>query len=202
MSNEDVFKNLANKYDVPERVALANIIASELRNHIEADHEQTLIDYGGGTGLVSLQLIDLFKHITIMDASREMIDVATSKIETEDLKNVDSMHIDVTKDTSDASLPKADIIILSLVLLHVTDKVTLLKQLRNMLKEDGAIYIVDFDKNERVTHPKVTNGFTEETLQVLCDKADLKYEGRNVFYKGEKIFVKEDAEVFVARITR
>lgn len=35
---------------------------------------------GGGTGLVSLQLADLVDSVTLVDASKEMVNVAESKI--------------------------------------------------------------------------------------------------------------------------
>lgn len=51
----EIFHQMANHYDTPERIRLAATIRSAVEKEFSAQtHDQKLIDYGGGTGLVTL----------------------------------------------------------------------------------------------------------------------------------------------------
>ncbi|WP_052747457.1 class I SAM-dependent methyltransferase [Salinicoccus sediminis] len=75
-----------------------------------------LLDYSGGTGLVSLELAGYFDSALIADASEKMVKVAEAKISRSGLENFEALHLDLTKGNSEL---KADVILVSLVLLHV-----------------------------------------------------------------------------------
>ena len=52
----NVFNQLAKTYDTPQRQALAETILNEIRPDFAEASDKTLLDYGGGTGLLSLPL--------------------------------------------------------------------------------------------------------------------------------------------------
>lgn len=87
---------------------------------------------------------------------------------------------------------------MSLVLLHVKNHQKLIQKLYDTLADGGEAYIVDFDKNDKVTHPKVTNGFTHENLKEMMENAGFKNVKVKNFYEGKEIFVKTDATVLMA----
>ncbi len=70
------------------------------------------------------------------------------------------LYSDFTKGTPDL---KADIVLMSLVLLHIPDTKKILQELFNILNDGGKLMIVDFDKNDHISHPKVHNGFVHGT---------------------------------------
>ncbi|MFP9075757.1 methyltransferase domain-containing protein, partial [Enterococcus faecalis] len=76
-----------------------------------------------------------------------------------------SLH-DLTKESIHE---EADIVLLSLVMLHIPDTEHLLQQLYQLLKPGGRLFIVDFNKNQSVSHPKVHNGFEQDTLLQLAE---------------------------------
>ncbi|SEM51639.1 ubiE/COQ5 methyltransferase family protein [Mesobacillus persicus] len=50
---------------------------------------------------------------------------------------------------------------MSFVLLHIPDTDKILQELFDILNNGGKLIIVDFDKNDKIHHPKVHNGFSQ-----------------------------------------
>lgn len=115
---ESVFEQMASRYDTEERIALAQVIAKEVREVLGDSRSESLIDYGSGTGLVSLELTDLVKSVLLVDSSEQMLKIAKGKIERRDIANADVLYSDFTQETPKL---KADIVMMSLVLLHIPD---------------------------------------------------------------------------------
>lgn len=93
---------------------------------------------------------------------------------------------------------KVDIVLQSLVLLHIPNTKNILKSLFNLLRDGGKLIIVDFDKNDKINHPKVHNGFIQEEL--VNDLSDIGFTSTNIktFHHGSKIFMNEDASMFIS----
>lgn len=190
----NVFEELAKRYDTEERMELAKIIVKAVRPQLHHSKSKSLLDYGSGTGLVSLELSDLVESILLVDSSKQMLDVAEAKISHRGMTNAKVLHADFTGETPEL---KADIILMSLVLLHIPDTKIILQELSNVLNDDGRLMIVDFDKNEKINHPKVHNGFSHEELKKILSQVGFKSAEIKTFYHGERIFMKQDASMFV-----
>lgn len=193
---KNIFDTIANHYDTPDRQALAEIIREEVVKYFpENTNQKVLLDYGGGTGLVSLPFADAFKELIIADAAETMLKMAEEKINTANLKNVRTIHADAS-----VSFPtvKADVILVSLVLLHIPDTETILKKLYELLAPEGQLMIVDFDKNNRINHPKVHNGFDQQELHQKLKAAGFASVTSHTFHHGEKLFMHQDASLFLA----
>ena len=48
----NVFEQMAKRYDTEERMELAKIIVKEVRPELRNSKSKSLIDYGSGTGLI------------------------------------------------------------------------------------------------------------------------------------------------------
>lgn len=83
---EKVFEQIASKYDTAQRIALAQLVAKRVREEMQGS-PQSLIDYGSGTGLVSLELADLAESVLLVDSSRQMLEVAAAKISRSGISN-------------------------------------------------------------------------------------------------------------------
>lgn len=192
---ENVFEQMAKRYDSDERKELARIVAEEVKPEVQDSRSKSLIDYGSGTGLVGLALADRVESILLVDSSQQMLEVAQAKISRGEITNAKVLYTDFTQESPEL---QADIVLVSLVLLHVPDTKKILQELYNVLTEDGKLIIIDFDKNEKVTHPKVHNGFVHEELKQLLSEVGFKdIEIRN-FYSGKNIFVNEDATMLIS----
>ncbi len=193
--NEGIFNEIAKRYDNEDRRHLAGVILNELKQHLVDTEDKVLLDYGAGSGLIGLELADQFNKVHLADVSSEMVEVLDKKITLGNTGNAEAHEMNLLeKDT----LIKADIIIMSLVLLHVKEHQKLIQKLYDALSDGGKLYIVDFDKNPEVTHPKVTNGFTHENLKEMMSNAGFENIQVKNFYEGKEIFVKTDATVLIA----
>ncbi|MEO2078231.1 MAG: methyltransferase domain-containing protein [Bacillus sp. (in: firmicutes)] len=191
----NVFEELAKRYDTEERMELAKVIVKEVRPELQHSKSKSLIDYGSGTGLVSLELTDLLDSILLVDSSKQMLEVAEAKISHRGISNAKVLYSDFTQGTPEL---KADIVLMSLVLLHIPDTKKILQELFNILNHGGKLLIIDFDKNENINHPKVHNGFSHEELKERLSEVGFHSIKMKTFYHGKRIFMKQDASMFIS----
>lgn len=192
---DNVFEQMAKRYDTEERKSLAQVVVGEVRPELQDSQSKSLIDYGAGTGLVGLDLADLVQSLLLVDASEQMLEIAKTKISHMGLNHADVLNADFTEEKPDL---KADIILMSLVLLHIPDTENILQALFDILNDGGKLIIVDFDKNDKVSHPKIHNGFSHEELKERLSEAGFTSTQIKTFYHGERIFAKQDASMFIS----
>lgn len=192
---ENIFNQIANKYDTKERKELANIIVSAVHDEIKTSKIKMLLDYGCGTGLVGLELSNLVDQILFLDSSEQMLEILKEKITQTKIKNAEVMDSDFTKLPSHLEV---DAILVSLVLLHIPDTKQILKFFYSILNVEGKLIIVDFDKNENISHPKVHNGFTDLELRSLLSDVGFKNIEIKSFHHGKNIFMNQDASLFIS----
>lgn len=200
--NKDRFDQIAQKYDDPERIHLAHIITQAITQQLKDTNYQTLLDYGGGTGLVTLNIAEYFEAVTLMDASPQMVDIFEHKVSDLNQTSINTLVGDVLLDDTILNHKNYDVIVLSLVLLHSGNYQLLLQTLYNHLNSGGMMILVDFDKNENIYHPKVYNGFEQMDIIHVFNELGLRNPQINTFYSGEKIFMKQDASLFIATGTK
>jgi ubiquinone/menaquinone biosynthesis C-methylase UbiE len=191
----NVFEQMANRYDTEERMELANVIVKAVRPELRNSKSKSLIDYGSGTGLISLELWDLVDSILLVDSSKQMLEVAKAKISHKGISNSKVLYSDFTQETPEL---KADIVLMSLVLLHIPDTKKILQELFNILNDGGKLIIIDFDKNDKIDHPKVHNGFSHEELKKRLSEVGFKSIEIETFYHGNRIFINQDASMFIS----
>ncbi|SDC18424.1 Methyltransferase domain-containing protein [Terribacillus halophilus] len=193
--DNNVFEQMAKKYDTEERMALAKIIVKEVRLELQNSKSSSLLDYGSGTGLISLELSDLVESVLLVDSSEQMLEVAKAKISNNEIANASVLYSDFTQDTPEL---KADIVFMSLVLLHIPDTEKILRELFHILHDGGKLVIVDFDKNDRINHPKVHNGFSHDKLKDTLSAVGFKSTEIRTFHHGNRIFMNQDASMFLS----
>ena len=191
----NVFERLAKKYDTEERIELAKVILKEVRPELRNSKSKSLIDYGSGTGLISLELSGLVDSILLVDSSKQMLEVAEAKISRNGITNSKVLYSDFTQETPELN---ADIVLMSLVLLHIPDTKKILQELFNIINDGGKLIIIDFDKNDKINHPKVHNGFSHEELKKRLSEVGFKSIEIKTFYHGNRIFMNQDASMFIS----
>ncbi|AOP15963.1 methyltransferase domain-containing protein [Bacillus licheniformis] len=191
----NVFEQIAKRYDTEERIELAKVIVNEVRPELRNSQSKSLIDYGSGTGLISLELSDLVHSILLVDSSKQMLEVAKAKISRKGIANAKTLYSDFTQETPEL---KADIVLMSLVLLHIPDTNKILQELFGILNDGGKLIIIDFDKNDKIQHPKVHNGFSHEELKKRLSDVGFKLTEMKTFFHGRRIFMNQDASMFIS----
>ncbi len=196
--NQSQFNQIAQNYDNDERIKLAKTISSELNLLFKKTTYDSLLDYGGGTGLVAFDIAHHFNHITILDASPKMAEICNAKIKSLNKTNIKAIEGDLLDPNKTKLHQSYDVILLSLVLLHSGNYMALLQQLATQLNRNGILIIVDFDKNENVNHPNIYNGFEQKDIHKALRKIGLSNINSHTFYQGKNIFMNKDASLFLA----
>lgn len=195
MGNTDIFNAMANAYDTTERIHIAKVAADAIRESLKNAETKNAIDFGSGTGLVGMELLWDFKRVLFMDSSQNMIQQIKQKILDNNIQNADTLCFDVEHETP-IDL-RVDYIFMVQVLLHIKDINIVLAKLYDMLNIDGHLIIVDFDKNENIVSDMVHNGFIQEELSKLIKQLGFSENQSKTFYKGSKIFMNQDASLFI-----
>ena len=181
--------------ETEKRMELVNAIVDEVRPLLRGSESKKLVDYGSGSGLVSLELTDLVDSIVLVDSSKQALQDAEDKISARGITNCEVLYSDFTEEMPEL---KADIVLVSLVLLHIPDTTLILQKLFSILPDDGQLIIVDFDKNERVNHPKIHNGFSHNELKNILSEVGFTSSTCKTFYHGKQLFANQDASMFIA----
>ncbi len=195
MGNIEKFNAIANQYDTPERIEIAQRIADRLRVTITDGKDKDAIDYGCGTGLVGMQLLRDFKSMLFIDASKHMVEQVKHKISQSPLRNASAICCDF--ETQCPAKLGADYVILVQTLLHIPKVELVLSSLYSVLRAGGHLLIVDFDKNDAIISEEVHNGFEQEKLIDAVKAIGFKYAEAQTFYHGKKIFMNRDASLFL-----
>ena len=190
------FDNYAKTWDTDERIDRAKIVANEISKSIDINKNYSAMEFGCGTGLVSFNIYDKFKKITLVDSSKGMIDILESKIDKYKVNNMFPYHLDILSGNSIDM--KFDVIYNSMVLHHVPDTQAIIKTFYELLNEDGYICIVDLDEEDGSFHKNYSdydghNGFNQEALKNILISAGFKDIESNTFFYGEKII--EDQKI-------
>lgn len=136
--------NEVTAYD--ERMAKLRNIKKETDNIIkllDIGPEDTIIEFGAGTGEFALEAAQHCKKVIAIDVSENMLRYAGKKSKERKIQNIDFRQGGFL--TYRHIGKPADIVIAQLALHHLPDfwKLVALKRISNMLKESGILYIRD-----------------------------------------------------------
>lgn len=153
----------------PGRVKVAKDVAAAILQNVTITADMHALDFGCGTGLVTLQLQPLVKSITGMDSSRGMLDILKSKIARLKLANVTTQFLD--PESGNALGGSYDLVVSSMTLHHIRDIPALLSQLFSCLNPGGRLCIADLAPDDGRFHENNTGvfhfGFDRNSLGTL-----------------------------------
>lgn len=194
-SPKDVFEQMAGHYDTPERERVAKIIAEAIRTEVGDAQDKRAMDYGCGTGLVGLTLTGCFASMLFVDTSPQMIAQVDRKIKNASIENATTLSADFAQEVPQGIA--VDYILMSQVLLHVSEYMPLLGRLHALLGAQGHLIIVDFDRDNSIPSDKVHPGFDQEALMRQLGQIGFAATKAHTFYHGEKLFMNQDASLFI-----
>jgi ubiquinone/menaquinone biosynthesis C-methylase UbiE len=156
------FDERAAEWDAnPARVALARGVVEAVRAAVPLRPDMRVMDFGAGTGLISLGLLPEVAEVTAVEVSGEMLRVLGEKV-----KALGIVHLHtLTCDVGEAALPSGsfDLIVSSMVLHHLPDVPKVLAHVRPALRPGGWIALADLDSEDGTFHADPTgiyhNGF-------------------------------------------
>jgi len=107
--------------------------------------DKTLLDVGCGPGTVTIDLARVLSsgHVTGIDISKEVIEIARESLKVSDVRNVD-FNVDNVYDLSFAD-NSFDVVYAHQVLQHLSNPVGALEEMRRVLREGGLLAVRDSD---------------------------------------------------------
>jgi len=127
----------------PRRLKLARDVSTAILKRIGDPSHLDVLDFGCGTGLLTLQLQPHVRSITGVDSSRGMLDVLNKKVEDQKLSNVRTLHLDY--EGGDDLRGPYDLIVSNMALHHIPDVAPLLALFFRKLNPLGFLCITDLD---------------------------------------------------------
>ncbi|SRR6266568_2079999 len=141
----------------PRRVKLAGEISDSILKSLPLSQEWDALDFGCGTGLVTLQLAPALRSITGVDSSSGMIDRLDTKIRQSGYSNVRAELCDIDK----GCLPsgKYHLITSAMTLHHVEKLAPLLQSFKALLHPGGRVALADLESEDGSFHEDSTGVF-------------------------------------------
>ena len=160
----------------PERIKLANDVADAIIRIVEPAKNMDVLDFGCGTGLVTLRLQPYVRCIIGVDSSKGMLSVVDDKVARQGFANVYTQFVDFDKGVS---LTGAfDLIVSSMTVHHVPDIGMLFRMWHQLLKPEGRLCFADLDMEGGSFHSDNTGvfhfGFDREELKKLLQESGFR----------------------------
>ena len=173
------FNHKAETFDSPKNIFLVNLVCQAVEKQIDLLSDKEILDFGGGTGLLTLPLAKQAKSVTLVDISEKMLEQARLKAERQDIKNIHFLEQDLLEKPLEKEF---DLMVVCRVLHHMPDLDATLLLFYQHLREDGQLLLADFTKTEANHHgfklPELENklaqfGFSSIDSQILYSAEDL-----------------------------
>ena len=183
------FNHKAETFDSPKNIFLANLVCQAVEKQINLLSDKEILDFGGGTGLLTLPLAKQAKSVTLVDISEKMLEQARLKAEQQDIKNIQFLEQDLLEKPLEQEF---DLIIVSRVLHHMPDLDEALSLFHQHLKEDGQLLLADFTKTEANHH-----GFDLAELEKQLIEHGFSSVHSQILYSAEDLFQGNYSELFL-----
>jgi 2-polyprenyl-3-methyl-5-hydroxy-6-metoxy-1,4-benzoquinol methylase len=155
----------------PARVKLAQDVARAIRDTVELTPDMDVLDFGCGTGLLTLALQPYVRNITGVDSSPGMLEVIQKKISASGLTNVRTALFD--PDNAGSLTGMYDLVVSSMTFHHIPEIPDLLTLLNSHIRPGGHLAVADLDRdggrfhdsNEGVHHFGFDRAILKKTME-------------------------------------
>jgi len=174
MTDSSRFDQAAAQWDnSPALQALARAVGDAIRRAVPLEPPWRALDYGAGTGLVTLQILPRIAAVTAVDASAGMLDQLSKKLAASGINNVFVRQWDILS----APFPETgfDLCFSSMTLHHLRDVPLAFERFRQLLKPGGWLAMADLDTEDGSFHGPNNdvfhNGFERAAILEWLGKA-------------------------------
>lgn len=144
-----------------------------------------LCDIGAGTGVFTVPAAKMTTNtIYALDVDQEMLDIIAGKAAKEKLTNIELLK--VTEDDTGIARESLDIALMSTVLHHIEDQPKYLQKVRDMLKPNGTVAIIEFHKRETEKGPSLDRKIASESLAELLGM--IRFNVTEIFDLGSDLY--------------
>ncbi|MGL4762423.1 MAG: class I SAM-dependent DNA methyltransferase [Sarcina sp.] len=183
------FNSVAENWNNSMRIERANKIAMEIRKNIEHLDLKSALEFGCGTGLITYNLVDLFKKIDLIDTSEKMVEIVNEKANILKVAYAKGICKNILEEEHSK---KYDCIYTSMALHHIVDTKLILKKFYDMLNPSGVVCVVDLDEDiDGSFHANEEgfdghDGFVQKDFGEVSERCGFKIEKNYTFYKNNK----------------
>ena len=176
MSEGNRFDQAAATWDEePRRLKLARDVAAAIARRVRLSRDLDVLDFGCGTGLLTLALQPLVRSVTGADTSSGMLEVLGGKLRERELTNVTTALMDPLAPL--ASGARFHLIVSSMTLHHVADLAPLFRRFHDVLHPGGRVALADLDREDGSFHEDPAEvyhlGFERSAVEALLTEAGL-----------------------------
>ena len=183
------FDKKAKDWDDNRRIQRSKVIAEKIIDYVNLQETFSGLEFGCGTGLISLNLYDKLGKITCIDTSSGMIKQLEDKVAEHNLDKITVTQLNINDDHDLKS--EYDIIYSSMSLHHVTSLEETLQNFYDLLQDGGQLCIVYLDKEDGSFHSQESNflghnGFEQKELSQLLEQVGFNNIMSETFYNDER----------------
>lgn len=157
----------------PRRVRLACKVAEAVKQEVALGDDMDVLDFGCGTGLVTLCIQPMVRSITGADTSDGMLDILRGKVVGQGLTNVKTVLLEPGRESFPAE--SFDLVVSSMTMHHVEDVGTLLHDFYRVLRPGGVLALADLDAEDGSFHghglAAVHSGFDRDWIHAMLKEA-------------------------------
>lgn len=145
------FDSRAAQWDtLPRRVALARAVTEAIVIETAPQSSMRLLDYGAGTGLVTLGLQPFVGEVIAVDSSRGMLEQLELKARESGITNLQTQFIDLDHEWQ---LPAGiDLLVSSMTMHHVPDISGLMAHFKACMNPGARLCIADLEEEDGTFH--------------------------------------------------
>ena len=187
---EHHFNHRAESFDSPKNQFLADLVNEEIKQQVSDIATKSILDFGGGTGLIALPLAKQAKSVTLVDIAERMLEQARIKIKNQKLENIDLIHQDLLHKPLEQTF---DLIIVSRVLHHMPNLDDSLAMFKEHLTHGGQLFIADYTKPDKEKH-----GFIVSELEENIKNHGFSDIQIQILYSSENLFLNKPSQLFLA----
>lgn len=173
-NNKRDFNTVAGSWDDdPCRLKLAGDIAQAIMREAELTRDMDLLDFGCGTGLISLHLQPHVRSLRGADTSPGMLEAFQGKIFVRGIANVSTVLLDPARETRIDGI--FHLVISGMTLHHINDVEALFREFYRILLPGGKVCVADFDTEDGSFHSDLTGvehfGFERAHVRAMLENA-------------------------------
>ena len=160
-------KDEGKNFETPQMIKIAKEMTDGIKQWISLSKNSIILDFGTGTGLIGLNLINEVKKVIFEDVSENMLNYLKEKLTNKNIKNYEIFLGEIQNYKTEE---KIDLITAGLVIHHIENLQNLFKVFLNLLKPKGYLCLSDMKKNAPMfdlhspKHKMPHKGFDQEEL--------------------------------------
>ena len=191
---EHHFNHRAESFDSPKNQFLAELIRKNIEKQMHDLSSKSILDFGGGTGLISLPLAKKVNSVTLVDISDKMLEQARIKVKKQKLENLHLIQQDLLLKPLEQTY---DLIIVSRVLHHMPHLDSSLAMFKEHLTLGGQLFIADYTVPDGENH-----GFIISELEETLKNHGFSDIQTQILYSSDHLFLDKPSQLFLTSAIR